>query len=79
MPPPTVEPTPDVLTEASPFDQISDDCGKYAEIRAWIYAEFVVGRTFDEIFAEMIAGGWDKENAETLVEEGRRATRDRRP
>ena len=63
----------------SPFDQISIDQDKHAEIKAWIFAEFVSGRTFDEVFAEMIAGGWDKEEAEALVEEGRKATRDRRP
>ena len=63
MPPP-----PDAGGEAS-----------YAEIRAWIYAEFVSGRTYDEIFAEMIEGGWGNEEAEALVEEGRKATRDRRP
>jgi hypothetical protein len=69
----------ETLIDNSPFDQIADDQGKHAEVGAWIYAEFVSGRSFDEIFGEMIAGGWGREEAEALVEEGRKATRDRRP
>jgi len=64
---------------ASAFDQIIDEQGKYAEIRAWIYAELIGGRSFDEISAEMRSGGWPKDHVEILVEEGRKATRDRRP
>jgi hypothetical protein len=79
MPQPDLKPAPQTSVESSPFDQIADDRGKHAEIRAWIYAEFVSGRSYDDIFGEMIAGGWEKEDAEALVEEGRRATRNRRP
>ena len=84
MPEPTQEPpiAPAAgggLSGDSAFDQIVDERQKYHEIKAWIYAEFISGRTFDEISGDMVAGGWAKEDAETLVEEGRKATRDRRP
>jgi len=65
--------------EDSPFDQIVEDVDKDREIRAWIYAEFVSGRSADEISAELLNGGWASEDVEALVEEGRKATRHRRP
>ncbi len=84
MPAPTVEQPVALPTDARPqaasvFDQIVDERQKHHEIKAWIYAEFVSGRSFEEIFGEMISGGWSKDDAEALVEEGRKATRDRRP
>jgi len=72
-------PVTDAPEEASVFDQIVDEHQKYHEIKAWIYAEFVSGRTFEEISADMISQGWSKDHAEALVEEGRKATRNRRP
>ena len=84
MPAPTVDspvavPARDAGQGASVFDQIVDERHKYHEIKAWIYAEFVSGRTFEEISADMISQGWDRDTAEALVEEGRKSTRDRRP
>jgi hypothetical protein len=63
---------------ASPFDEIVDDGKPVVEAKAWIYAEFLSGRSPEELTAELVAQGWPAADAETLVEEGRRLTRQRR-
>jgi hypothetical protein len=45
------------------------------EVNEWIHTQFVNGSGADSILAELIANGWRHDDAEGLVEEGRRATR----
>jgi hypothetical protein len=69
-------PPADPLSEDStPLDHIVDDSEQRAECREWIHREFSEGRGADDILAELIGNGWPTEDAETMVEEGRRATR----
>ncbi len=52
-----------------------DDTRERADCRAWLYQQFHAGRDADGLLAELIGLGWPVEEAEALVEEGRRATR----
>jgi hypothetical protein len=78
-PPPIAGNPPPSSEGPSPFDQIVDDAQPKAELRAWIYAEFVSGRTAEEITEELCSRGWSIDQVEGFVEEGRTATRHRRP
>ncbi|MDB5172866.1 MAG: hypothetical protein JWO87_1563 [Phycisphaerales bacterium] len=70
--PPPAEPQ---LGNGSPLEHIIDDSEERAECREWIHREFCAGTDTDEILAELIASGWTTEDAESMVEDGRRATR----
>jgi hypothetical protein len=69
---PSVESPP---AEESPLEHIVDETEELGDCRAWIHAEFVKGREADSILAELLEQGWPADDAEGLVEEGRRATR----
>ena len=62
----------------SPLDRIVDDQEPHEELRAWIYAELLQGRSPEEVAEELKQGGWDAEEVEVLVEAGRKSTRHRR-
>jgi hypothetical protein len=56
-----------------------DDRRRLDEVKAFIYAEFLSGRTVEEISEVLRGRGWGEDEVEGLVEEGRKATRHRRP
>jgi hypothetical protein len=59
----------------SPFDHIVDDTEERAEAREWILRSFREERDPDQMVAELTANGWPSDDAEAMVEEGRKATR----
>jgi hypothetical protein len=76
---PETEPEVAHPADSAGLDEIVDDRDRLYEVKAWIYAEFVSGRTFEEISEELRGRGWGEDEVEGLVEEGRKATRHRRP
>jgi hypothetical protein len=64
--------------QSSPFERIVDDGQDLAELKARIYAEFISGSIAEDIAEDLCGQGWDRDQVEILVEEGRKATRRRR-
>ncbi len=71
--PPTVAPDP-----TANLDEVVDDLGPKEECADWILAQMTAGRPAEDLTAELIDQGWNPDDAESLVEYVRRATRHER-
>ena len=69
---PAQPPAPDA---AANLEHIVDDTEERGAIRDWIFEQLAHGRDPDQLLPEVIELGWSGEDAEELVEEGRRKTR----
>lgn len=63
---------------APPLDAVIDDLTPKEEAADWIHEQVAAGRSTADVTAELISTGWDEEEAESLVEYVRRATRHER-
>jgi hypothetical protein len=64
--------------EAGALDHVVDDLPARLECEEWVYAELASGRTPEDISGDLVAGGWPRDDAESIVEEARRQTRHER-
>ncbi|HEV7299288.1 MAG TPA: hypothetical protein VGN72_07985 [Tepidisphaeraceae bacterium] len=62
----------------SPFDQIINDDGAIDAAAEWSREQLLAGRVAEEIVGDLVAQGWDEDEASGLVEEVRKLTRDER-
>ena len=74
-PPPAGDPTPP--TEPA-LDQVVDDETPRHEAVAWAVDELYADRSFDEVAAALVEGGWGEAAADEIVEAARQQTRDYR-
>ena len=63
---------------ASPLDQVFDDDTPRQDAIEWAVEELYADRSFDEVAAALVAGGWDETAAAEVVEAARQRTRDHR-
>jgi coenzyme F420-reducing hydrogenase gamma subunit len=63
---------------AARLGHVEDDVDAMDECRRWLAASMHEGVTPDELLTQLIGNGWPVEQAEQLVEEVRRKTRDSR-
>jgi hypothetical protein len=68
VPPPPEQPEP-----GEPLEHIVDDVEPRAEAHAWAYGEMKRGRPGEEVHADLVARGWDWDDAEGLVESARKS------
>jgi hypothetical protein len=61
-----------------PLDHIVDDDAPRREALEWAAAELTGGRPFDDVHADLLAGGWSDADAAEIVELARRQTRAQR-
>src|SRR5260221_1203110 len=59
----------------SPMEHVVDDLDARLECEAWILAELRSERAPEELVEELVACDWARDDAEIMVEQGRRATR----
>ncbi len=62
----------------TPLEEVVDDLTPKEECADWIHEQMIAGRAIADVAAELISSGWDEEEAESLVEHVRRATRHER-
>src|SRR3954469_23310389 len=60
------------------FDDIVDDDPLPKETVEWAIEQLLDGREFDQVGAELVESGWPAEQAERIVEEARKQTRNER-
>jgi hypothetical protein len=61
--------------EAGALDHVVDDLEARRQCADWVRAELLDGRTPEQIVSELAAAGWPADDAEGIVEDGRRQTR----
>src|SRR5689334_16614977 len=64
-----------VAEAAQRLEQVVDDSTPRQQCSAWVHEQLVAGRDADELLAELLGNGWPQEDAESIVEGQRRATR----
>lgn len=69
VPPPPPEPP----AEGEPLEHIVDDVEAREEAAAWAYMEIKRGRLAEDVHADLVAKGWDYDDAEGLVEQARKS------
>jgi len=62
-------------TDSTPLDHVIDDLEPKLAWGEWAVEEMKKGRSPDDLSAELIASGWDEDDAAELVEAARRQTR----
>src|SRR2546423_5233317 len=65
-------------SDARGLDHIVDDLEARRECEEWVRAELLAGRAQEDVVKELTRAGWPKDDAEGIVEEGRRQTRQER-
>jgi hypothetical protein len=70
---PDVPPPPEQPEPGEPLEHIVDDVEAREEAHAWAYMEMKRGRTGEDVHADLVAKGWDWDDAEGLVESARKA------
>lgn len=68
VPPPPQEPEP-----GEPLDHVVDDVEAREEAHAWAYMEMKRGRLAEDVHADLVARGWEFDDAEGLVETARKS------
>ena len=66
---------PDPRQPTPSLEYVVDDLGPREACADWILEQMTAGHSAEELTAELIAQGWDEDDAESLVEYVRRATR----
>src|SRR5205807_3847034 len=64
--------------DAGALDYVVDDLDARRACEEWVRAELIGGRTAEELAEGLVAAGWPHDDAEGIVEEGRRQTRGER-
>ena len=64
---------PAIPEEGDPLEHIVDDVEPRQEAHAWAYMEMKRGRTGEDVHADLVARGWEWDDAEGLVESARKA------
>ena len=64
---------PAIPEEGDPLEHIVDDVEPRQEAHAWAYMELKRGRTGEDVHADLVARGWEWDDAEGLVESARKA------
>src|SRR5262245_20340474 len=62
----------------TPLDRVVDDVLERDTARQSIAAQLLAGRIPEELVAELVASGWSQDDAEEMVEDGRKQTRAQR-
>jgi len=62
----------------TPFDEIVDDAPAIDAAAEWSREQLLAGRVAEEIVSDLVAQGWDEDEAAGLVEEVRKLTRHER-
>ena len=75
---PLDQPPPRTQDGRSPLEHIVDDLSTKEECADWVAKEIFAGRAAEAVVEDLVAGGWDQEEAASLVEYVRRATRSQR-
>lgn len=63
---------------AARLGQVQDDVDATSECRRWLTESMREGATCEELLAQLIGNGWHRDQAEALVEEVRKQTRESR-
>src|SRR5205814_952369 len=61
--------------EDSPLERVVDDLDEQREAADWADAALLAGRMPEDLVEELIARGWDRDEAELRIEEARVRTR----
>jgi hypothetical protein len=72
---PSEVPRPDAAEESSPLETVVDDDTPKIEAVEWAVEELYDDRPFEEVQADLVAGGWAPDDAAAVVEEARQRTR----
>jgi hypothetical protein len=59
----------------NPLDQVVDDDTPRREALEWAAGELTDGRSFEDVLADLVGGGWAEADAAEFVELARRGTR----
>ena len=62
----------------TPLEHVIDDDTPRREATHWAADELFADRTFDEVTASLVEGGWSEDSAQEIVEAARQQTRDQR-
>jgi hypothetical protein len=68
-------PEPTSPNASSPLDRVVDDDTPRIEAVEWAVDELYEDRPFEDVEAELVAGGWAPDDAAAVVEEARQRTR----
>lgn len=72
-------PSPAPAAEAEALEHVVDDLEPRQEAIRWLCVQILAGRSTEELAAELVAaGGWSQDDADELVEDARRQTRQER-
>ena len=63
---------------AAPLEHVVDDDTPRREAIHWAADELFADRTFDQVTASLVEGGWSEDVAQEIVEAARQQTRDQR-
>ncbi len=68
-----VPPPPPLPQAGEPLEQIVDDVQPRQEAHAWAWAQMRHGRDGEDVVQDLVAAGWDQDEAEGLVESARKS------
>jgi hypothetical protein len=66
------------IDPADALSRVEDDESAIHEARLWAAEELVNGRSPEELLAQMLAGGWQTDQAQQTIETARQETRQQR-